>query len=293
MCHYGEQNDVEAGSSGSGVFDDSHSSDPFNITGTKKASLEHLKRWRQAALVLNASRRFRYTLDLKKEEDKRQTLRKNRAHAQLIRAAYLFKAAGAQINGIQKPLPTSTGEFAIGQEQLASISREHNITALQQYGGVKGLSDLLKTNLEKGVYGDDTDLVKRRNAFGSNTYPRKKGRSFLDLTFIILMVAAWPSLALGIKYEGIKEGWYDGGSIAFAVILVIVVTVAACLRRARKKSSPDTKSPAFAMDEFLNNMEREKPKRLTFQEIRLATNDFSHKLGSGGAVEIPKPSNPF
>jgi len=24
--------------------------------------------------------------------------------------------------------------------------------------------------------------------------------------------------------QGIKEGWYDGGSIAFAVILVIVVT---------------------------------------------------------------------
>lgn len=27
-----------------------------------------------------------------------------------------------------------------------------------------------------------------------------------------------------ISVQGIKEGWYDGGSIAFAVILVIVVT---------------------------------------------------------------------
>ncbi|RZB90849.1 Calcium-transporting ATPase 8, plasma membrane-type isoform D [Glycine soja] len=45
-----------------------------------------------------------------------------------------------------------------------------------------------------------------------------------DLTLVILMVAAAASLALGIKSEGIKEGWYDGGSIAFAVILVIVVT---------------------------------------------------------------------
>ncbi|KAL4586966.1 hypothetical protein LXL04_011614 [Taraxacum kok-saghyz] len=41
---------------------------------------------------------------------------------------------------------------------------------------------------------------------------------------IILMVAATASLALGIKTEGIKEGWYDGGSIALAVIIVIVVT---------------------------------------------------------------------
>lgn len=37
---------------------------------------------------------------------------------------------------------------------------------------------MLKTNLEKGVYGDDADLLKRRSAFGSNTYPQKKGRSF-------------------------------------------------------------------------------------------------------------------
>lgn len=36
-----------------------------------------------------------------------------------------------------KPPPTPiAGEFPIGQEQLASISREHDTAALQQYGGV-------------------------------------------------------------------------------------------------------------------------------------------------------------
>ncbi|KAJ4748347.1 Calcium-transporting ATPase [Rhynchospora pubera] len=97
---------------------------------------------------------------------------------------------------------------------------------------VKGVANLLKTNIDKGITGDDADLVSRRNAFGSNTYPHKKGKCFWvflweacqDLTLIILMVAAALSLALGIKTEGIKEGWYDGGSIAFAVFLVIVVT---------------------------------------------------------------------
>ena len=44
---------------------------------------------------------------------------------------------------------------------------------------VKGISQLLKTNLEKGITEDETDLIKRKNSFGSNTYPRKKGRSFL------------------------------------------------------------------------------------------------------------------
>lgn len=52
-----------------------------------------------------------------------------------------------------------------------------------------------------------------------------------DLTLIILMIAAVASLALGIKTEGIKEGWYDGGSIAFAVILVIVVTAVSDYRQ--------------------------------------------------------------
>ncbi|KAF4365429.1 hypothetical protein F8388_012794 [Cannabis sativa] len=56
-----------------------------------------------SGLVLNASRRFRYTLDLKKEEEKKQILRKIRAHAQQIRAAYLFKVgaiAEPETNGV-------------------------------------------------------------------------------------------------------------------------------------------------------------------------------------------------
>ncbi|KAH1147535.1 hypothetical protein GLYMA_15G167500v4 [Glycine max] len=233
---YAAESDIEAGTSArrSADLDDGDFSDPFDIARTKNASVERLRRWRQAALVLNASRRFRYTLDLKKEEEKKQILRKIRAHAQAIRAAYLFKAAGVGPGSepIKPPPIPTAGEFPIGQEQLASISREHDTAALQQYGGVVGLSNLLKTNSEKGIHGDDADLLKRRNAFGSNNYPRKKGRNFLmfmwdackDLTLVILMVAAAASLALGIKSEGIKEGWYDGGSIAFAVILVIVVT---------------------------------------------------------------------
>ncbi|XP_071910010.1 calcium-transporting ATPase 8, plasma membrane-type-like isoform X3 [Coffea arabica] len=130
------------------------------------------------------------------------------------------------------PTPTRTGDFDISQEELSQMSREHEISALQQYGGVKGVAEKLKTSLEKGIRGDETDFLKRKNIFGSNTYPRKKGRSFWrflweacrDTTLIILMVAAAASLALGIKTEGIKEGWYDGGSIALAVFIVIVVT---------------------------------------------------------------------
>ncbi|XP_023537316.1 calcium-transporting ATPase 10, plasma membrane-type-like [Cucurbita pepo subsp. pepo] len=234
---FGRRSDVESGSSNSGEPEEEESSNPFAIPRTKHASVDRLRRWRQAALVLNASRRFRYTLDLKKEEEKKEALKKIRAHAQAIRAAYRFKEAGDRLRGSLGSGPSRAeapnGDFSVGQEQLAALVKDRNVDSLEeQYGGVKGVADMLETNLEKGIIGDDSDLLKRRNTYGSNTYPQKPGRSFWrflweawqDLTLIILMIAAVASLVLGIKTEGIKEGWYDGGSIAFAVLLVIVVT---------------------------------------------------------------------
>ncbi|XP_027344580.1 calcium-transporting ATPase 9, plasma membrane-type isoform X6 [Abrus precatorius] len=195
----------------------------------------------QAALVLNASRRFRYTLDLRREEEKEQKKRLIRAHAQVIRAALLFRLAGERELVISTAVtpPTPVGDYGIGLEQLVSISKDQNFSSLQQYGGVRGLSSLIKSNPEKGINGDDADLLKRKNAFGTNTYPRKKGRSFWrflweawqDLTLIILIIAAAVSLVLGIKTEGLDEGWYDGGSIFFAVFLVIVVTAVSDYRQ--------------------------------------------------------------
>lgn len=47
------------------------------------------------------------------------------------------------------------------------------------------MSEKLKTNLDKGIDGDEVDLLKRKNAYGSNTYPRKKGRSFWVCVIVI------------------------------------------------------------------------------------------------------------
>lgn len=191
--------------------------------------------------MLNASRRFRYTLDLRKAQEKEQRRRMIRAHAQVIRAALLFKLAGqrAIVLGTEvAPLPPR-GDYGISLEQLASVTRDHNLSALQQYGGAKGLSEKLKTDVDSGIADDDIELSKRKNVFGANTYPMKKGRSYLrflweawqDLTLIILIVAAVLSLALGIHTKGLKEGWYDGGSITFAVLLVIFVTATSDYRQ--------------------------------------------------------------
>ncbi|XP_051131349.1 calcium-transporting ATPase 10, plasma membrane-type-like [Andrographis paniculata] len=229
--------DIEAGPGGpNSESEDDEEPGPFDIVRTKSAPADRLRRWRRAALVLNASRRFRYTLDLKRAEERKRLISKIRTHAQVIRAAVLFQAAGQAsiVPGSAKEpsTPTRIGDFGISSEELIQISREHDLSLLQRFGGVKGVLEELKSNVEKGIPGDDTDLMDRKEAFGSNTYPRKKGRSFWrfvweacrDTTLVILMVAAAASLALGIKTEGIKEGWYDGGSIALAVLIVIIFT---------------------------------------------------------------------
>ncbi|CAK7323705.1 unnamed protein product [Dovyalis caffra] len=166
-------------------------------------------RWRKIMLEENASQRFRYSLDLKTREEKERQI----------------------MLGSSVTTPTATGDYAIGLKQLASITSDHDFSSLQQCGGVKGLSNMLETNLATGITGDENDLIKRRNAFGTNGYPQKKGRIILrflweawqDLTLIILIVTALASLGLGIKTEGLSKGWYDGASISFAVILAIVV----------------------------------------------------------------------
>ncbi|XP_066394611.1 calcium-transporting ATPase 5, plasma membrane-type-like isoform X1 [Miscanthus floridulus] len=208
--------------------------DAFEIP-SKNASHDHLRRWRQAALVLNASRRFRYTLDLEREEEKENLRRIIRSHAQVIRAVFLFKEAGQKNLGeycTSIKDETLSQRFSVDLKKLKMLNRDHDAVIFQEVGGVKGLSDLLKSDLDRGVSPDENELVRRRDIFGANTYPRKERRSIWhfvfeacqDLTLVILMVAAAISLSLGMATEGVKDGWYDGGSIFFAVFLVIFVT---------------------------------------------------------------------
>ncbi|XXG71086.1 hypothetical protein AAC387_Pa07g0418 [Persea americana] len=215
---YGRRRDEEQDSFGEEISEEED--DTFTIP-SKNVTIEHHRKWTHATLVLNAARRFRYTLNLKKEEEKEETKQKIRMHPQVIQAALLFNEAG------EKQLPGAP-EFVVKKGEFISTCK-----------AVKGLASLLKTNMEKGISGDNSESLHRQSVFGVNNYPRKKGRSFWvflweawqDLTLIILMVAAAASLALGIKTEGIGQGWYDGGSIAVAVILIIGVTAVSDYRQ--------------------------------------------------------------
>ncbi|KAI7747089.1 hypothetical protein M8C21_002525, partial [Ambrosia artemisiifolia] len=224
--------DVESG----GEYEEYDSvNDPFTTT------VDRLKRWKRQ--LWDACRETTFIIFYFSVSDLQ------------TQVTYLFPAAGEKPNGIPKapPSPIPTGDHDVKglaeklktnpykgiHEDDSNILDRKNVFGSNTYQrkkgrsfSVKGLAEKLKTNPDKGIHEDDSSILDRKNVFGSNTYPRKKGQSFwrflLDAcrntALIILMVAAAASLALGIKTEGIKEGWYDGGSIALAVIVVVVVT---------------------------------------------------------------------
>ncbi|AET01464.2 putative calcium-transporting ATPase [Medicago truncatula] len=127
---------------------------------------------------------------------------------------------------------SSPHSFTIDQETLIDIVKEKSIDTLQKHGGVEGVASSLKTNVEFGIRSHDDDfhdISIRQQVFGSNTYKKPPSKSFFhfvveafkDVTILILLVCATLSLGFGIKEHGIKEGWYDGGSIFLAVFIVI------------------------------------------------------------------------
>ncbi|XP_028782617.1 putative calcium-transporting ATPase 13, plasma membrane-type [Neltuma alba] len=144
-------------------------------------------------------------------------------------------------------LDTDYSFFSVSQTTLTNLVKEKNEETLQNLGGVHGVVSALKTDIENGVKGggdddDPSDVMRRRDAFGSNTYPKPPTRGFFhfvsegfkDPTILILLVCAALSLGFGIKENGIKEGWYEGGSIFVAVFLVIAVSSISNFRQSRQ-----------------------------------------------------------
>ncbi|PRQ36180.1 putative calcium-transporting ATPase [Rosa chinensis] len=129
-------------------------------------------------------------------------------------------------------VPDANG-FRIDQTRLTELVKAKDLNQLHELGGAQGVAKALETDVEHGIHGEDAeDILKRIEAFGSNTYkrPPKKGffhfvwEAFKDLTILILLGCAALSLGFGIKEHGLKEGWIDGGSICLAIILVISVS---------------------------------------------------------------------
>ncbi|KAF2290177.1 hypothetical protein GH714_003871 [Hevea brasiliensis] len=132
--------------------------------------------------------------------------------------------------------------FKINQASLTELVKKKNLDQFQKYGGISGVASAIETDIEAGINGSPQDIAYRSEAFGSNKYKKPPTKrffyfvveSFKDLTIAILLGCAALSLGFGIKEHGLKEGWYDGGSIFVAVFLVIVVSAVTNYRQNRQ-----------------------------------------------------------
>ncbi|XP_030506261.2 putative calcium-transporting ATPase 13, plasma membrane-type [Cannabis sativa] len=138
---------------------------------------------------------------------------------------------------------------SIDPKALADIVRAKNIESLvSQYGGVKELAETLQTDVTNGI--SNSDFIYRKNVLGANEYQKPPAKGFLTFVFdafkdtviIILLVCALLSLGFGIKQHGWKDGWFDGGSIIFAVFLVVVVSAVSNFNQSRQFQKLSTKS---------------------------------------------------
>eukprot|EP00250_Pteridium_aquilinum_P029824 c40185_g1_i1 orf=407-3571(+) len=213
--------------------------DVFDIP-PKHRDLEHLWRWRRATLVLNAACRFRHTENIER----------------ILRRRRLLKTIYAVI-AVRRFMMTIIPKTKVSPEELANLIQRGDHNSLQEFGGIEGLASCIGTSLEKGINDRDQLQIQRlKEKFGDNTYPTypPKGYlsfaldSFKDPTLIILMVCAVLALASGIKSHGIKEGWYDGASIAFAVILVVLVTSVSDYRQALQFQSLNEEKRNISVD---------------------------------------------
>ncbi|XP_027339433.1 G-type lectin S-receptor-like serine/threonine-protein kinase At1g34300 [Abrus precatorius] len=85
------------------------------------------------------------------------------------------------------------------------------------------------------------------------------------------------------------------GAIGAVILLVVVgvkVGILICVCRKRNQNDSkvgvDSQFLTLTMDKFLNDMEREKPIRFTGQQLRIATDNYSNLLGSGGFGAVYK-----
>ncbi|KAK0608202.1 hypothetical protein LWI29_027079 [Acer saccharum] len=138
--------------------------------------------------------------------------------------------------------PLENKSFKIDQTSLNEILKKKNLDQLRKFGGTLDVVSALETDINSGIIGSEEDMARRQETFGSNTYKKPPTKSFFhfvveafkDLTIVILLGCAALSLGFGIKEHGLKDGWYDGGSIFVAVFLVIAVSAVSNFRQNRQ-----------------------------------------------------------
>ncbi|WZZ39354.1 hypothetical protein YC2023_035613 [Brassica napus] len=100
----------------------------------------------------------------------------------------------------------ATGGFVIELDKVVQV--------------VGGLSTLLKTDLERGIDRRDDEILQRRQAFGSNTYPCKKGKTFWSFVW---KACQFPLSLVMIIAVAIHDGLYVETCAISATVLDIIL----------------------------------------------------------------------
>ncbi|KAJ9696035.1 hypothetical protein PVL29_008343 [Vitis rotundifolia] len=204
--------------------------------------------------------------------------------------------------------------------KLTEMVKEKDLITLRGFGGVEGVAATLLIDPQHGILGNEDDVRRRRDKFGSNSYykPPAKGLfyfvvdAFKDTTILILLVCAALSLGFGIKEHGPQEGWYEGGSIFVAVFLVISVAALSNFRQERQfdelwKISNNRKIDVardgrrqeisifdiVVGDVILLNIGDQIPADGLFLEGHSMQVDESSMTGESDHVEVDRERNPF
>uniref|UniRef100_A0A7N2LMT9 Calcium-transporting ATPase n=1 Tax=Quercus lobata TaxID=97700 RepID=A0A7N2LMT9_QUELO len=123
--------------------------------------------------------------------------------------------------------------FKIDQTSLTELVKERNVDKLQNIGGVDGVASILETNVEFGIHGNDEDITRRCESFGSNSYKRPQRKSlfhfvvkeFKDLTIIISLLSAVPCLAFDMIDNETLAGRDEDVSLIAALFLVVISAI--------------------------------------------------------------------
>lgn len=199
---------------------------------SKDATDEDRLKWRRRTFTLNATRRFRWTVNVEKKKETLDARKKLRTGIIASMAALRFVEGGFSANSIKVALSKARkhGFNTCSQELLGLHERSTEYKTLGQLNGIA--KRLQVPHLDKGIDGSPEDMKRRWEVFGHNTYTEKPPKGFLvfvweafqDLTLAILIVCAIVSLAIGIPTEGLLEGWHDGVGILLSILIVVFVT---------------------------------------------------------------------
>ncbi|KAI3469645.1 hypothetical protein Pfo_026308 [Paulownia fortunei] len=222
--------------------------------------------------------------------------------------------------GADNQLHSGSGFSTVDCSTLSKLVKEKRLDDLANLGGVEGIGTSLKTDAECGIVGDIEEISRRTKAFGSNSYVKPPTKSFFcfvweavkDPTILILLVCAALSLGFGIKENGPKDGWYDGGSIFVAVFLVVSLSAISNFRQYKKFNELANISNNISVEVVRNGRRQEisifevvvadiiclkigdqVPADGLFVEGHSLQVDESSMTGESHHVEVTKDQNPF